>query len=85
MDSLTTQQKKDLYLKLKRDVIALDPYGFFSKDSHWQKFAEKTFFRSGTLEQEHYSGTINMHLSTAALLHTLTQIDTMLKQLLEQE
>lgn len=90
MDKFTPEQKKYLYNKIKRDILGISSLGFFDKDSHWPPFMDKTYFRHGGLQHkdgwvEKYSVEVSKHLSGAATLHTIERIDTLLKELLEQE
>lgn len=87
INEIPLEQRKYLYNKIKRDIIGITNLGFFDTESHWIPFMNKYFFRSGAFQKEDgsedtYTGDVNRHLSGAALLHTLEEVDKRLQELL---
>lgn len=75
---------KELYLKIKQEVLGYSFYGFLDQ-SKWKEFQAANFFRSGKVEDDEYSSKVNQQLSGAAMQQTIEEIDKRLKKFFELE
>ena len=75
--------KKQFIEKIKIEVLGYSPYGFIDH-SKWNDFKDTYFFREGSVNDNNYSSEINKHLSGAAMLHTIGEIEKRLNKFLER-